>query len=166
MKVHDEVVIDAKRSMLFTVTEDDVKEGMRLKSRECPGNFGILREARKVCPTLVRAGVRVHVGRVYIRLPVKTAKKKFGADVPKGAKFVWVRFATSRELRDEVVSMDTRGVFRPGDYHIYPKKTKPSTAASRAAAALAQKERTKKIAAGFKPRRNAVVAYRKFGVNR
>jgi hypothetical protein len=143
-----------------------VKSGKALKSRECPGNNGVVRALKAVHPELTNKEVRVHLSRTYVRTPAKVACEEFGAeDVPSTAKNVWVRFGNPRELSEQVYKMDRQEEFTPGNYRLAPvRPPSAKTAAKKAKAATPKKPRVK-VARRMSQQRS-LKGVRKFGINR
>jgi hypothetical protein len=135
IETQGELVVDARKTVEFDVSENDVSTGKALKSRECPGNNGVCRALKAVHPSLQNKEIRVHLSRTFIRVPVEVAKNEFGAIVPpkETGDHVWLRFQNADQLKDEVYKMDRKDEFKPGKYALYapatrrprPKSTKP-----------------------------------------
>jgi hypothetical protein len=124
-----EPIVDAHKTVEFEVSDDDVKTGKALKSRECPGNNGVCRALKAVHPSLQNKEVRVYLSRTFIRVPVEVATKEFGAEVPRRetANHVWLRFQNAPELAEQVYKMDREEEFASGTYRldVPPKPKRP-----------------------------------------
>ena len=163
--VGGELVVDARKPLRFEVSDQDVKTGKALKSRECPGNNGVVRALKAAHPELTNKEVRVHLSRTYIRMPVKVACEEFDAeDVPSTAKNVWVRFGNSHELSEQVYKMDRQEEFTPGNYRLAAVPPSAKLAAKKARAATPKKPRIK-VARRMSQQRS-LRGVRKFGINR
>lgn len=163
IETQGELVVDARKTVEFEVSENDVSTGKALKSRECPGNNGVCRALKAVHPALQNREIRVHLSRTFIRVPVDVAKNEFGAIVPRGetGDHVWLRFQNADELKDEVYRMDRKDEFRPGKYALYapPGRTrKPKTTKGKP---RKPREQPKVLAAA-----RALKGVRKWGINR
>ena len=165
--VNGELVVDARKPLKFEVSEDDVKSGKALRSRECPGNNGVVRALKAVHPELTNKEVRVHLSRTYIRTPATIACEEFGAeDVPSTAKIVWVRFGNPPELSKQVYKMDRQEEFTPGNYRLAPVRPPSAKIAGKAATkSAAQKKPRIKVARRMSQQRS-LMGVRKFGINR
>jgi hypothetical protein len=164
--VNGELVIDARKPLKFEVSDHDVKTGKALKSRECPGNNGVVRALKALHPELTNKEVRVHLSRTYIRTPAKVACEEFGAEgLPSTADNVWLRFSNPRELSEQVYKMDKQEDFTPGNYRLAPVRP-PSAkiAAKKTKAAIPKKPRIK-VARRMSQQRS-LKGIRKFGINR
>jgi hypothetical protein len=164
--VGGELVVDARKPLRFEVLDQDVKTGKALRSRECPGNNGVVRALRAVHPELTNKEVRVHLSRTYIRTPAKVACEEFGAeDVPSTAKNVWVRFGNSQELSEQVYKMDRQEEFTPGNYRLAPVRSPSAKIAAKEAKAATPKKPRIKVARRMSQQRS-LKGVRKFGINR
>ena len=168
--VSGELVVDARKPLRFEVSDDDVKRGKALMSRECPGNNGVVRALKAVHPELTNKEVRVHLSRTYIRTPTKVACEEFGAeDVPSTAKNVWLRFGNSQELSAQVYKMDRQEQFVPGNYRLAPVRPPSAKIAAKAAKAATKPAAPKKLrikVARRMSQQRSLKGVRKFGINR
>lgn len=108
-------VLDATKRATIHIKPLDVKRG---KS----GDPGTCAAARACLHDLGAIAARVHVGRTYVELPARAARR-FGAKPAKGARMgrhVWVRFRTPPALRTEVAMFDRAAKFQPGEYTLPP----------------------------------------------
>jgi hypothetical protein len=94
-------VIDATKDLTLVVTNKDIMKA-NLKS---PSNCA----AARACRRQTGHEARIHISRVYI--------KENGGDI-------WVRYITSHNLRDEIISFDRGGSFLPGTFHL--RRPEPS----------------------------------------
>lgn len=164
--VNGELVVDARKPLRFEVSDDDVKSGKALKSRECPGNNGVVRALKAVHPELTNKEVRVHLSRTYIRTPAKVACEEFGAeDVPSTAENVWLRFGNPEELSAQVYKMDRQEEFTPGNYRLAPVRPPSAKIAAKKAKAATPKKPRIKVARRMSQQRS-LQGVRKFGINR
>lgn len=92
MKISDLPVVNAKRSVLLTISSADVKAGKLKNPSECAAALACKRQ-------LHVSEARVHLGRIYL----KNGKR-------------WLRYHTPEALRTEIVAFDSGGNFSPGEY--------------------------------------------------
>lgn len=106
-------VIDARKPANITIRPLDVKRGNAKDPGACAAARACLHDMNAIA-------ARVHVGRTYVELPTKLARR-YGARVsPKHEGTVWVRFRTPPALRTEIVSFDRAKQFDPGEYILPP----------------------------------------------
>lgn len=105
-------VIDARRPATITIKPLDVRRGDKKDPGKCAAARACLHDMHAIA-------ARVHVGRTYVELPVKLARR-YGAKTRSNARRVWVRFRTPPALRTEIVSFDRANKFDPGEYILPP----------------------------------------------
>lgn len=93
-------VKDARKSVVITISDRDVKNGTLKKPNSCAAALCCKRE-------LGATEAHVHTSRVYLR---------FNGH--------WQRYLTSAALRSEIVAFDRGGRFEPGEYRLI--KMQPS----------------------------------------
>jgi len=86
-------VIDAKRSITLNITPGDIAKADRKEPADC----AVARACRR---DLHAKEVRVHLGRVYVRMNEGN----------------WQRFMTPKSLRSEIIAFDRGGTFEPGSF--------------------------------------------------
>jgi len=91
--IDDLPVIDAKHSVVLTITKGDISKADIKHPETCAA-------ARACIRGLHAIEARVHLGRVYMR----------------SSKNNWVRYITPKSLRSEIVAFDRGGTFEPGEY--------------------------------------------------
>lgn len=108
-------VIDARKAAKITIKPLDVKRGDSKDPGRCAAARACLHDMHAIA-------ARVHVGRTYVELPVKLARRYVGVRGTNGTKRgpVWVRFRTPPALRTEIVSFDRSKHFDPGIYILPP----------------------------------------------
>lgn len=92
MKIDGLRVVDAKKPVVIVVNTRDTAKGSLKDPYRCPAALSCMRE-------LEANDARIHAGVSYVRYNGK-----------------WTRYATSRALRQEIVSFDRGGKFMPGEY--------------------------------------------------
>jgi hypothetical protein len=110
--INDVPVLDATKPAKITITPLDVRRGNAKDPSACAA-------ARACMHTLRAAHARVYVGRTFVELPAKTARR-YGARPESKRGAVWVRFRTPTALRTEIVSFDRSKQFDPGEYILPP----------------------------------------------
>lgn len=86
-------VFDAKKPITLNITPNDIAKADRKESADC----AVARACRR---ELHAKEVRVHLGRVYVRMNEGN----------------WQRFLTPRSLRSEIIAFDRGGSFEPGKF--------------------------------------------------
>lgn len=109
--INEVPVFNATKSAKITITPLDVKRGDKKDAGKCAA-------ARACVHDMSAVAARVHVGRTYVELPAKQARR-YGVKAPNGSP-VWVRFRTPNSLRTEIVAFDRAKSFDPGDYILPP----------------------------------------------
>jgi hypothetical protein len=105
-------VFDARKPAKITIKPLDVRRGNVKDPGACAAARACLHDMHAIA-------ARVHVGRTYVELPAKLARR-YGAKPAKQRGPVWVRFRTPPALRTEIVSFDRSKQFDPGDYVLPP----------------------------------------------
>lgn len=95
MEINGKKVVDAIKPISIHITKRDTVEG----ASKNPSSCAAARAAKRDIPECVSA--RVHIGRVYVETPTK-----------------WLRYATPRALRTEIIAFDKGGSFEPGEYQL------------------------------------------------
>jgi len=86
-------ILDAKKPVLLTITQNDIDKADRKEPADC----AVARACRR---DLHAKEVRVHLGRVYVRQNEGN----------------WLRYMTPRYLRSEIIAFDRGGTFARGEY--------------------------------------------------
>lgn len=86
-------VFDAKRPITLNITPNDIAKADRKEPADC----AVARACRR---DLHAKEVRVHLGRVYVRMNEGN----------------WQRFMTPKSLRSEIIAFDRGGTFEPGTF--------------------------------------------------
>lgn len=149
-------VLDAYRRAKITIKPLDAKRGKGLDPGKCAIARACLRDMSAIA-------ARVHVGRTYVELPAKLARK-YGVKKAPARGPVWVRFRTPMALRTEIVSMDRHKHFDPGEYTLPPPQPSHRARGKRYGGASAKRtKRTKRTAAYRRPApRHVLGGVRKF----
>lgn len=97
MKLDGLPVTNATTPLVLRVSANDIEGG----DQKVPSECAVARCCRR---TLHAKEVRVHLGRVYLRLDDTG----------------WLRYNTSPDLRLEIIVFDRKGEFTPGKYTLKP----------------------------------------------
>lgn len=97
-------VINARRPMTLTITPQDIAKADRKEPADC----AVARACRRATHA---KEVRVHLGRVYVRVNDGN----------------WTRYMTPKYMRQEIIAFDRGGQFEPGEYTLSaPQPSKQS----------------------------------------
>jgi hypothetical protein len=88
-------VFDAKKPLILTVNRNDVAKADAKEPADC----AVARACRR---ELHAKEVRVHLGRVYVRLNEGN----------------WTRYITPKAMRSEIIAFDRGGAFEPGEFRL------------------------------------------------
>jgi hypothetical protein len=105
MEINGKRVINAKTSVVITISKVDVERGDMKEPESCAAALACQRQ-------LHAAETRIHIGRCYLLIDG-----------------VWKRYQTSPALRNEIIAFDRGGTFEPGEYTL--KRINPKTAVAR-----------------------------------
>lgn len=97
MQINGLPVVDAKKRITITISEQDVAKG---KSKD-PASCAAARACKREVPKCTQA--RVHISRTYLKI--------------KGR---WMRYHTPVSLRSEIVAFDRGASFDPGTFVLAP----------------------------------------------
>lgn len=98
LKIDGLPVHDATKSIVLSIGALDVPKSKERNPASCAA-------ARACIRTLDAEAARVHLSRIYIKLPGKKA---------------WLRFRTPGSLRSEIIAFDRGGRFVPGEFTLDP----------------------------------------------
>lgn len=94
MKINGKKVVDARKSIMLTISKSDVTNGQIKKPDSCAIALACKRHFGAI-------SAKVHLSRTYVELDNK-----------------WVRFHTPDALRTEIISFDRGKKFEEGEYKI------------------------------------------------
>ena len=97
-KIEGIPVVDATKPVVLHIGALDIPKAKAKSPSTCVAARACMRD-------LNAEKVRVHLSRIFVKLPGKRA---------------WVRFATPAALRAEIIAFDRGGKFVPGDYKLTP----------------------------------------------
>lgn len=120
-------VVDGKRPVRITITENDVAKGKTKDPAACAA-------ARAALRTEACTEARVHLGRTYLKVKTETGRQH------------WVRYQTPDSIRSEIISFDRGADFTPGEYMLQPMSPANRLGAGRGSDTGRNKPRHKKIA--------------------
>ena len=98
-------VLNAKKPITLTINSNDIAKADRKEPLDC----AVARACRR---ELHAKEVKVHLGRVYVRMNEGS----------------WTRYMTPKSMRDEIIAFDRGGDFAPGTFTLPPPT--PSKAAN------------------------------------
>lgn len=101
-------VIDSKRAIKLNIIANDINKADRKEPADC----AVARACRR---EFHAKEVRVHLGRVYVRMNDSN----------------WQRFMTPRSLRSEIIAFDRGGTMSPGTFTLQPPSEKKKSSGKR-----------------------------------
>lgn len=103
-KLEGREIHNATTPLVITITKDDIRKGNNKAPDACAAAQACLRQL----PQIEQA--RVHLSRIYLKMKPKHGQKEGP----------WVRFATPRALRNEIVAFDRGGKFQADEFTLLP----------------------------------------------
>lgn len=97
-------VFDAKKPLILKVNANDVAKADPKEPADC----AVARACRR---EMHAKEVRVHLGRVYVRMNEGN----------------WTRYLTPKAMRQEIITFDRGGSFEPGEFTLSPPMSRAAT---------------------------------------
>lgn len=130
-------VFNAKKPITLTINANDIAKADRKEPLDC----AVARACRR---ELHAKEVKVHLGRVYVRMNEGN----------------WTRYLTPKPMRDEIIAFDRGGAFEPGTFTLPPPPPSKVAATGRR---QGSKPKSKKRGAGQKRMKPHVVTNVRMG---
>ncbi len=97
-------ILNAKKAIMLNITENDVAKADRKEPADC----AVARACRR---EMHAKEVRVHLGRVYVRMNEGN----------------WTRYLTPKTMRSEIIAFDRGGTFEPAEFMLAPPQPSKQT---------------------------------------